>query len=407
MNDDYLGYISTLGESLRGLSKWAEIYQQQINAIELVSALKPLVDFDAQYRELVNSVVPKQVEILKEVKMSWDRELLTNALSLQMEAISSALQCAQTEAISSLLKSFSQASWNAGMEEFIQNIEVQSFTQVANIAFLCKAKGLDSFLKEGYPSGMKTLIKNIHKRTADRIALNENIEVSYREKIFRSVNNTNCGLNVVGMNIIASSTELFEELKEEDLIAFIDVLANEYAFASEHPIGKTIWRIIQEWNNFIDFDKEYYYHGRVKKANGFTYTSDEMGKAPSEVIGYGRFNHMKQSHYYFADTEKGARAEINIHNRGAEVQVARLKPKRSIRMIDLSGEITNNNKFLECIRYTASDSVKPNEYLLPEYLTTCCKKAEIEGIKYYGSKEYNNYVCWNDGYFDVDIVWNA
>lgn len=131
-----------------------------------------------------------------------------------------------------------------------------------------------------------------------------------------------------------------------------------------------------------------------------------MGKAPTEVVGYGRFNHMKQSHYYFADTEKGARAEINIHNRGAEVQVARLRPRRSIRMIDLSDEIANKNKFLECIRYTASESQKPNEYLLPEYLTTCCKKAGIEGVKYYGSKDYRNYVCWDDGYFDVvDIAW--
>lgn len=75
------------------------------------------------------------------------------------------------------------------------------------------------------------------------------------------------------------------------------------------------------------------------------------------------------------------------------MQVARLKPKRSIKMMDLSDEITNKNKFLECIRYTASESVKPNEYLLPEYLATCCKKDGIEGIKYYGSREYKNYVC--------------
>lgn len=405
MNNDFLGYIGALGEVLRGASRWADMYQQQINAVKMVESLQPLVDVDKQYREIINSVVPQQVELLKGANLAWNKELLTGTLSLQMEAISAGLQCVQTDAINSLLKSFNQASWIAGMEEFVRNIETQTFTQAANIAFLCKTKGLDSFLKEGYPSGMKTLIRSVHKRTADRMALNENIEVSYKDKIFRPVDNTDCGLNVVGMNIVASSTELFEELKEEDLIAFIDVLANEYAFASEHPVGKTIWGIIREWNNFMDFDKEYYFHGRAKKSNGYFYTSDEMGKAPNEVVGYGRFNHMKQSHYYFADTEKGARAEINIHNRGAEVQVVRLRPKRSIRMIDLSGEITNNNKFLECIRYTASDSIKPNEYLLPEYVTTCCKKAGIEGIKYYGSKEYKNYVCWNDGYFDVDLVW--
>lgn len=405
MSDDYFGYIGALGETLRGLSKWSEMYQQQINAIELASALQPLTEIGTQYREAINSVVPQQVEMLKGLEASWNRELLTNTLSLQMEAISSALQCVQTEAISSLLKSFNQASWMSGMDEFVRSIESQSFTQAANLAFLCKTNGLDNFLKEGYPSGMKTFIKSVHKRTANRLASNENIEVNCKKKIFRPVNNTDCGLNVVGMNIIASSTELFEELKEEELIEFIDVLANEYAFASRHPVGETIWRIIREWDNFIDFDREYYYHGRVKKPNGFPYTRDEMGKAPNEVVGYGRFNHMKQSHYYFADTENGARAEINIHNRGAEVQVARLRPRRPIRMIDLSEEITNKNKFLECIRYTASESIKPTEYLLPEYLTTCCKKAGIEGVKYYGSREYKNYVCWDEGYFDVDIIW--
>lgn len=405
MSDDYFDNIGALGEALRGLSKWAEIYQQQINAIELASALKPVAEIGTQFGEIINSVVPYQVEMLKKLEVPWNRDLLTNTLSLQMEAISSALQCVQTEEISSLLKSFYQASWMSGMDKFVRNIESQSFTQAANLAFLCKARGLDSFLKEGYPRGMKTLIKDVHKRTANRLAENENVEVNYKKKIFRPVHNTDCGLNVVGMNIVASSTELFEELKEEELIEFIDVLANKNAFASRHPVGETIWRIIREWNNFMDFDREYYYHGRVKKSNGFPYTSDEMGKAPNEVVGYGRYNHMKQSHYYFADTENGARAEINIHNRGAEVQVARLRPRRSIRMIDLSNEITSQNKFMECIRYTASESKKPNEYLLPEYLTTCCKMARIEGIKYYGSKEYKNYVCWDDGYFDVDVVW--
>lgn len=405
MRDDYFGYIGALGETLRGLSKWSEMYQQQINAIDLASALQPLAEIGTQHKEIINSVVPQQVEMLKTLEVPWNRELLTNTLSLQMEAISSALQCVQTEEISSLLVSFNQASWMSGMDEFVRNIESQSFTQAANLAFLCKASSLDNFLKEGYPSGMKSFIRDVHKRTADRLAANENIEASYKKKIFRPIHNTDCGLNVVGMNITASSTELFVDLKEEELLEFIDVLANEYAFASEHPVGKTIWRIIREWDNFMNFDREYYYHGRVKKSNGFPYTSDEMGKAPNEVVGYGRFNHMKQSHYYFADTENGARTEINIHNRGAEVQVARLRPRRSIRMIDLSNEVTNKNKFLECIRYTASESKKPNEYLLPEYLTTCCKKAGIEGIKYYGSKEYKNYVCWDEGYFDVDVVW--
>lgn len=404
MYDEYFGYMNALGESLRGLSKWTEIYEQQVNAIGMTSALQPLIDRNVKCANIIDSIVPKQVEMLQGLGLPGDRALLANTLSLQMEAMSSASLGVQTEAITALLDDFNHANWMSGMEQFMRSVE-QPFTQAANLAFLCNTEGLDAFLEKGYPNGMKTFIRSIHKRTANRLAQNDQVEVSCKEKIFRPVHDTDCEVKVAGMNMIASSTELFEELREEELMTFIDVLANENAFASEHPVGKKIWEIIRSWNTFMDFDREYYYHGRPKKANGFFYTSDEMGKAPNEYVTFGRFNHMKQSHYYFSDSEKGAKAEITIHNRGAEVQVARLRPKRSIRMIDLSAEVTNKNKFLECLRYTASESVKPTEYLLPEYVTTCCKKAGIEGIKYYGSREYKNYVCWDDGYFDVDISW--
>lgn len=43
MQDDYLKYIGTIGESLRGFSKWTEIYEQQINAIQLATSLQPVL----------------------------------------------------------------------------------------------------------------------------------------------------------------------------------------------------------------------------------------------------------------------------------------------------------------------------------------------------------------------------
>jgi hypothetical protein len=404
MQDDYMKYLGTIGEALRGLSNWTEIYEQQINAIQLATSLKPVIDVTARYRNVIDSLTPRHMEMLQGLDLPWNSEMLNDTLTLQMKAISSALQCVQTEAIDNLLKSFNQANWVSGMEQFMSSLET-SFTPVANFAFLCNTDGLDALLKNGYPRGMKSFIRDVHKRTAMRLAQNDQVEVNCKDKIFRPTHNEECEIKVDTMNIISSSTELFEVLKEEELMEFIDVLATEYAFASEHAVGRKIWNIIQEWNAFMDFDKEYYYHGRPKKENGFMYTSDEMGKAPNECVTFGRFNHMKQSHYYFSDSEQGVKAEINIHNRGTEVQVARLRPKRSIKIIDLSEEIKTKNKFLECLRYTASNSIKPTEYLLPEFVTTYCKKAKIEGIKYYGSKEYKNYVCWDDGYFDVDITW--
>lgn len=108
MSDDYFSHMVALGETLQGLSKWSEICQQQINAIEQATALKPLAEIGTRYGEVFNSVVPKQVEMLKALDASWDRELLTKTLSLQMKAISAALQCVQTQTIKSLLKSFNQ-----------------------------------------------------------------------------------------------------------------------------------------------------------------------------------------------------------------------------------------------------------------------------------------------------------
>ena len=42
---------------------------------------------------------------------------------------------------------------------------------------------------------------------------------------------------------------------------------------------------------------------------------------------------------------------------------------------------------------------RQREYLLPCFVADCCRESGIEGIKYYGSKEYKNYVSWDDSYF--------
>ena len=41
----------------------------------------------------------------------------------------------------------------------------------------------------------------------------------------------------------------------------------------------------------------------------------------------------------------------------------------------------------------------PRQYLLPGLVGDCCQRIGFDGIKYYGSKEYDNYVSWSDGYF--------
>ena len=152
----------------------------------------------------------------------------------------------------------------------------------------------------------------------------------------------------------------------------------------------------------IDFDHDTYYHARILPEGHCPYTENELRQAPYGVTWHGRFNYVGQSHYYFSDVQKGALLEVAKHSKEKQVQIATLKPSRKIKMIDLSGELTTQNKFLEYCRFNPSPDQYPNikrEYLLPCYVANCCEMHGIEGIKYYGSKEYKNYVSWNDSYF--------
>lgn len=85
------------------------------------------------------------------------------------------------------------------------------------------------------------------------------------------------------------------------------------------------------------------------------------------------------------------------------MQIVKIKPAKSIKLLDLSGTLLRGKTFLRYLRYSldgASNRI-PREYLIPCFVADCCKEIGFDGIKYYGSKEYSNYVVWNDGYFDL------
>ena len=136
-----------------------------------------------------------------------------------------------------------------------------------------------------------------------------------------------------------------------------------------------------------------------------------MLKAPPYISSHGRFNEVGSSCYFFADKIEGAINEIKKHcgSKTHAIEVAEIKPKRTIKMIDLSeAELSKRNNFIEYIRLAASDSGDKimKEYLLPNFVAACCREVGIEGIKYYSSG-YNCYVTWQDDYFsfvDFDVV---
>ena len=128
-----------------------------------------------------------------------------------------------------------------------------------------------------------------------------------------------------------------------------------------------------------------------------------MLRAPLNISAHGRYNAIGKSCYYIAETKEGALAEITKHSGGkkSSIQVVGLKPVKKARIIDLSGEIKDNNRFIEHLRFTVEneDGKIVKKYLLPNFVASCCKKIGIDGIKY-RSTGYNCCVLWKDDYFE-------
>ena len=84
-----------------------------------------------------------------------------------------------------------------------------------------------------------------------------------------------------------------------------------------------------------------------------------------------------------------------------EIQTIGIRPVKNIKLLDLSGTLHRGKTFLRMIRYSITEDCNkmPKEYLLPCFVADCCRQIGFDGIKYYGSKDYNNYVTWSDGYF--------
>lgn len=90
------------------------------------------------------------------------------------------------------------------------------------------------------------------------------------------------------------------------------------------------------------------------------------------------------------------------------VQIAKFKKCKEARLIDLSQNVSKNNRFIDHLRFKVDNTPGKivKEYLFPNFVTGCCKKVGIDGIKYQGDG-YNCYATWKDDYFSFvgnDIV---
>lgn len=321
------------------------------------------------------------------------------AFSFQTELLRNTQKFYLTETIDSFRNNLIHNNYFSAMEAIANSLQ-RPIIEVPDIALLRLNKSLLDLIDADLPRGLRTSIETLHTKTALDLSTSENISYNSKDSTFFVESNPedNCKAGVV--NVIFSVTRLFSDLTEKELYALLRHLSTYPSLGSAHPVGKKILEIVKNIETTISFDSEYFYHARTLNDAVAPYTDEDMTCAPHGITSYGRFNHIGDNYFYFSDQETGAVEEVRKHSPKNRVQVAKLRPNGKIRMVDISQN--EENAFLNYCRFKFDpDSVKkiPREYLIPSYFSDCCKLQGFDGIKYYGTQNYKNYVTWKDGHF--------
>lgn len=352
---------------------------------------------------------------------SYQASEVVKVVSAQQELLAACTASLQTPAIRDMADRFASKDYFGVYESLASSLSGLT-VRGPDIALLGNVGGLvDSLGDFGYggsiPRGAKTFVRELSKASLERLSVSEDVSVDIKGKrLLAAGAETDPGAcNCVGddsgvvsasvrsFNVLTSSLSFLEGLTEVDMMKLQQLCSDDPAFARDCKAGRVIWETVRDWKDAISFDRPVYYHARLKPAGTVPYLKDDMVKAPRLLVKAGRFNGPQKAYYYFSDTEHGAMQEIGKHGSEDEAQVAEIEGKRDVRLIDLSGVGRGTNYFLKYLRFpfTNTDQVIPPEYLVPNFVAQCCRHAGIDGIKYYGSKTYSNYVVWDDDLFRI------
>lgn len=388
-----------------GDNAWRQMQKELQNVTRINLCGDQLEQLKKQFSEMaIKTAIPslkddwKMTTSMAKVKELSDT-LRNAAYSKEMQEFQKQLKQYNISHATELYKRELAKSWQTAVKT---SAMANNRLPAQNVAFV---KFIPNDVNVDMPRGAKTVVRDLTKPAAKALTETEEVEFDPKEKKFYHRDYSAKGLGAREVSDCESSLELFSEISLSEIIKFeSELFENEY-FAYENPVGKRIFEIISGWKTFVSLGNASYYHARCLEGDQQPYLEQEMLKAPVMVSGHGRYNKIGRSCYYFTDTKEGALAEVYRHsgNKKINVQIATLKKCREAKLIDLSQDVSKNNRFINHLRFQVCHTVRTvvKEYLLPNYVAGCCKRVGIDGIKYQGDG-YNCYVTWKDDYFQFE-----
>jgi len=306
-----------------------------------------------------------------------------------------------TDEIKNLMKAFEKNDVFNGVKQFsdyFRNNELLA----PNIALLKLNRSLYEVIRPDLNSSMSQIIDTLQGNTAEIIGKYEQLAFSVADESFFFSSSPEKKVTIDETEALCSGLAILKRITLDEMVEFLYELSDVYGTASSHPVGQKILDCVRGWKDLCGFDRDIYYHGRTKGKEDLPLVPKELGPAPPEFDRHNRYSYPGFQAFYFCDEVEGVKKELLKHYDAEDIYIDKLLPKGKISLVDISAE---NLDIFPFIKYCRSDIKKEDrslikkDYLVPSYFATCCKTAGLDGIKYYGDKDYNNYVTWNDSHF--------
>jgi hypothetical protein len=423
-NDELKTIIQSNPNFIESINSFREDYIEKIKKqLESIKIPNQLIEMRSEFQKMSSEFQKLSSQLAKATSNSLSEPLRKSLADFEANSIilSSSINIQQSE----FIKNFEEAKKNFDFRAIgkivadatkIPNLSISDFSYL-------KLSLNDELIKNA--SKIKSLPKQLitfDNQTALRLLNNQDFVYDTKNEVFTnssiSENDKNQVLTGEDLNSASSTVNLLNEIQLEtknysnitikELTDFITALRS-YGYAVNFVKKETslkIYEIIK--NNKLGFvelkKKENYYHGRIREVNRQPFYGEEMEQCPREKSNCGRYNRPGLSCYYMSDSIDGAEKEtlnhLNVNQRNEYIaQIAMVSMDSDVRLLDLSVNKKEYNDFYQYLRSPIEniDDKWPKEYLLSNYVADCCRACSYDGIKYYGEKNYSNFVLWKDG----------
>lgn len=197
------------------------------------------------------------------------------------------------------------------------------------------------------------------------------------------------------------------EVSSQEGNEFIDYLEQHPMLGLNHPIGKKIFKMIQDETvkgNYLLKPGTQFLRGRTRRKMErlVPFVKEELWNPPVEVSSQGRYNPAGVSVLYLAETEEVIIKELAYNKVKTHLDIAEFQVKQQLKVLDLSK--TNSSNFSRM--HASEDSAVKKEYLFPNFVMQCLMINDFKGIIYDSVKEDGINICLFNFGKEKDITIN-